>query len=71
MNSDQGVQFIDTDYIGFWDQERTKISMDHRGRCFDNIFTERFWGTLKYNEVDLKNYQSVWEAEDNIDNFIY
>lgn len=71
MNSDQGVQFTDTDYIGLWDKERTKISMDHKGRCFDNIFTERFWRTLKYDEVYLKDYQSVWEAEDNIRDYIY
>lgn len=71
MNSDQGVQFTDNDYIGLWDQEKTKISMDHKGRCFDNIFTERFWRTLKYDEVYLKDYQSVREAESNIADFIY
>lgn len=42
VNSDQGLQFTDKKYIGLWDQEKTKISMDHKGRCFDNIFTERF-----------------------------
>lgn len=70
MNSDQGVQFTDTEYIGLWDQARTKISMDHKGRCFDNIFTERFWRTLKYGEVYLKDYQSVWEAERSIGAYI-
>jgi len=71
MNTDQGVQFTDKDFIGVWDQEKTKISMDHKGRCFDNIFTERFWRTLKYDEVYLKDYQSVWDAESNIGNFIH
>lgn len=71
MNSDQGVQFTDKDFISVWDQERTKISMDHKGRCFDNIFTERFWKTLKYDEVYLKDYQSVWEAERQIGDFIH
>lgn len=71
MNSDQGVQFTSQEYIGLWDQEKTKISMDHKGRCFDNIFTERFWRTLKYDEVYLKDYQTVREAEGNIGNFIY
>lgn len=71
MNSDQGIQFTDIDYIGLWNHEKTKISMDHKGRCFDNIFTERFWRTLKYDEVYLKDYQSVWEAERNIADFIY
>lgn len=71
MNSDQGVQFTSQDYIGLWNPEKTKISMDHKGRCFDNIFTERFWRTLKYDEVYLKDYQTVREAESNIGDFIY
>jgi len=71
MNTDQGVQFTDKDFISVWNQEKTKISMDHKGRCFDNIFTERFWRTLKYDEIYLKDYQSVWDAEQNINDFIY
>lgn len=71
MNTDQGVQFTDNDFIGLWSQERTKISMDHRGRCFDNIFTERLWRTIKYEEVYLKDYQTVREAENNIGDFIH
>ena len=67
INSDQGVQYTDEQFITLWNPEQTKISMDHRGRCFDNIFTERFWRTLKYGEVYLKDYQSVWEAERSID----
>jgi len=70
INSDQGVQFTSEDFIGLWDIERTKISMDHKGRCFDNIFTERFWRTLKYGEVYLKDYQSVREAEKSISAYI-
>lgn len=70
INGDQGVQFTSHEYIGLWDQERTKISMDHKGRCFDNIFTERFWRTLKYDEVYLKDYQTVWDAKENIGDFI-
>ncbi len=70
INSDQGVQFTSEDYIELWDKDKTKISMDHKGRCFDNIFTERFWKTLKYNEVYLKDYQSVWEAEKSIGEYI-
>lgn len=69
-NVDQGVQFTDDDFIGLWDTERTKISMDHRGRCFDNIFTERLWRTLKYEEVYLKDYTTVWEAERSIGAYI-
>ncbi len=69
-NVDQGVQFTNENFIGLWNPERTKISMDHRGRCFDNIFTERLWRTLKYEEVYLKDYETVWEAERNIEEYI-
>lgn len=68
-NVDQGVQFTDEDFIGLWDQERTKISMDHRGRCFDNIFTERLWRSFKYEEVYLKDYITIMEARNSIDTY--
>jgi len=70
INVDQGVQFTDGDFISLWDPQSTRISMDHRGRCFDNIFTERFWRTLKYYEVYLKDYESVWDAKNQIGDFI-
>jgi transposase InsO family protein len=41
---------------------RIKISMDGRGRVFDNIFIERLWRTVKYEEVYLKDYATVWQA---------
>ncbi len=43
--------------------------MDGRGRVFDNIFTERLWRTLKYEEVYIKDYQSVYEAKQGISNY--
>jgi len=70
INTDQGVQFTTPDFTGLWDLERTKVSMDHKGRCFDNIFTERFWRSFKYEEVYLKDYQSVREAEESIRDYI-
>lgn len=70
MNVDQGVQFTSLDFIGTWNPEETKISMDHTGRCFDNIFTERFWRSLKYEEVYLKDYQTVKEARTSIGNYM-
>lgn len=51
VNSDQGVQFTSTDYLSLWNPETTKISMDGRGRCMDNIFTERLWRNVTYDEV--------------------
>lgn len=68
-NSDQGSHFTSPQYIGLWDQDTTKISMDGRGRCMDNIFTERLWRTVKYEEVYLKSYEYVSEAMDQIDAF--
>lgn len=70
INVDQGVQFTSDAFIGLWNQERTRISMDHKGRCFDNIFTERFWRTLKYDEVYLKDYRTMREAQMSIDDYI-
>lgn len=65
-NSDQGVQFTSTDYISELEKKSVQISMDARGRCFDNIFTERLWRTVKYEEVYIKHYQSVLEAKNSI-----
>jgi putative transposase len=65
-NQDQGSQFTSNDYIAVWDQDHTKISMDGRGRCMDNIFTERLWRTVKYEEVYLKSYETPAEAVANI-----
>lgn len=65
-NSDQGVQFTSQEYLSLWDLEKTKISMDGRGRAMDNIFTERLWRSVKYDEVYIKNYTTVAEAKEGI-----
>lgn len=66
-NSDQGAQFTSRDYIATLEQSGDiRISMDHRGRCFDNIFTERLWRTVKYEEVYLKDYRSFTDAEQSL-----
>lgn len=66
-NSDQGSQMTAKEYLGILQQHETiRISMDHLGRCFDNIFIERFWRSLKYEEVYLKDYQSPREARQSI-----
>lgn len=70
INVDQGVQFTDIDMIKLWLSHEVQISMDHKGRCFDNIFTERFWRTLKYEEVYLRDYQTAREAEQSIGAYI-
>ena len=61
-NSDQGVQFTDKDYITVLEENKIRISMDGRGRCMDNIFTERLWRTVKYENVYLNDYADINEA---------
>lgn len=68
-NGDQGVQFTSQEYLNIWDPEKTKISMDGRGRAMDNIFTERLWRSVKYEEVYLKNYDSVLDAKDGLSQY--
>lgn len=63
FNSDQGVQFTSNDFTNILLAREVKISMDGRGRCMDNIFTERLWRTVKYEDVYLKSYRNIAEAE--------
>ena len=56
VNSDQGSQFTGQGYIGRLLEKGVNISMDGRGRCMDNIFTERLWRTVKYEDVYIKEY---------------
>ncbi|MEN8904687.1 MAG: IS3 family transposase [Clostridiales bacterium] len=53
FNSDQGSQFTSNKYISILKKSEIKISMDHKGRCFDNIFIERLWRSLKYEKIYL------------------
>ena len=66
-NSDQGSQFTAQEYLALLKQHpETRISMDGRGRCFDNIFTERLWRTVKYEEVYLRDYESCDDARQSL-----
>jgi len=62
-NSDQGSHFTSEAYIGRLDKAGIQISMDGRGRCMDNIFTERLWRSVKYENVFLRSYQNIQEAQ--------
>jgi putative transposase len=62
MNSDQGSHFTSSQYLEPLLQKQVAISMDGRGRALDNIFTERLWRTVKYEEVYLREYGSPKEA---------
>ena len=66
FNSDQGCQFTSAAFTERLARAGVRISMDGRGRVFDNIFVERFWRSVKYEEVYLKDYQSVPEAAESL-----
>jgi len=62
FNTDQGVQFTCEAFISTLSAQGIRISMDGKGRCLDNIFCERLWRSLKYEEVYLKAYETPKEA---------
>lgn len=66
FNSDQGSQFTALAWLKVLQTNNVRISMDGRGRCFDNIFVERLWRTVKHEEVYLKEYGDVWETEGSL-----
>jgi putative transposase len=70
FNSDQGSQFTSLIFLEKLLEAKAKISMDSRGRALDNIFTERLWRSVKYEEVYLKDYQTVQEAKEGIGNYL-
>lgn len=65
-NSDQGSHFTSPQYIALFQDTSVQISMDGKGRALDNIFTERLWRTVKYEEVYLKDYASPREARSGL-----
>jgi putative transposase len=70
FNTDQGSQFTSEDFVDTVKDAGVKVSMDGRGRWMDNVFVERFWRSLKYEEVYLHSYESTKEARESIDKWI-
>ena len=62
FHSDQGAQFTSTEFTSRLEGAGIQISMDGRGRALDNVFVERLWRTVKYEEVYLKDYETPTEA---------
>jgi putative transposase len=64
IRPDQGVQFTAKAFTGRLEGAGIRVSMDGRGRALDNIFIERFWRSLKYEDIYLRDYATVpdWEA---------
>jgi len=69
FNSDQGAQFTSTAFTGRLAQAGIRISMDGRGRAHDNIFVERLWRSVKYEEVYPNSYQTLDDAYHGLDRY--
>ena len=71
FNSDQGVQFTSGNFTNVLAREGIRISMDGRGRVYDNIFVERLWRTVKYEEVYLHQYLTVADARRGLKRYFH
>jgi putative transposase len=69
FNTDQGPQFCSEDFTSLLKRAEVAISMDGRGRVFDNIFIERLWRTVKYEEIYLHDYRDGHEARGRLEWF--
>ena len=69
FNTDQGAQFTATAFTCRLEQAGIQVSMDGKGRALDNVFVERLWWSVKYEEVYLKSYDSVSEVEQGLSNY--
>jgi len=70
FNTDQGAQFTGEAFTGLLQEQGIQVSMDGKGRYQDNIFVERLWRSVKYEEVYLKAYQTVAEARAGINAYL-
>jgi putative transposase len=70
FNSDQGSQYTAKEHVDILKKHDIKISMDGKGRSIDNICIERFWRTIKYEEIYLNDYKSMSELRYSIKNYI-
>jgi putative transposase len=69
FNTDQGSQFTASSFTARLEAAGVAISMDGRGRALDNVFVERLWRSVKYEEVYLKDYADGWQAEDSLSGY--
>ena len=69
VNPDPGAQFTSIDFTGRLTAAGMQMSMDGRGRALDNVFVERLWRTVKYEEVYLKDYETPREAMQGLGTF--
>jgi putative transposase len=70
INSDQGNHFTHPDYIDLLKEAKVRISMDGKGQCLDNARTERFFRTLKYDRININEYQTQREIRQMLKQYI-
>jgi len=70
MNSDQGSQFTNADYIHLLEENGVKVSMDGRGQALDNVRTERFFRTIKYDDIYINEYNTPRELRAGINDYM-
>ena len=66
FNTDQGVQFTAQAWTGRLESAGVAVSMDGRGRCLDNVFVERLWRTVKYEDIYLRGYETVPQLQQGL-----
>ena len=69
FNTDQGAQFTSQEWLARLQQQGILISMDGRGRALDNVFVERLWRTVKYEDIYLRDYQTVPDLETGLTDY--
>lgn len=69
FNTDQGAQFTASDFTGCLEAACIRISMDGRGRALDNVFIERLWRAVKYEDIYLQNYASVSALKTGLEHY--
>jgi putative transposase len=70
FNSDQGSQYTSEEFIKILEAHKVRISMDGKGRAMDNIYIERFWKTIKYEDIKFKYYGEMSELREGVANFV-
>jgi len=71
FNSDQGSHFTSPQHTNVLSGNNISISMDGRGRCMDNIFTERLWRTVKYENIYIKFYSNISELRLGLEEYFH
>jgi putative transposase len=70
FNTDQGSQFTSDAFVSVLESHGIRISMDGVNRALDNIFVERFWRSLKYEDIYLKDYRTMTELKDGLTRYL-